>query len=77
MSALVLIINCIRGSKERWYKHKKKNQKGEEKRSNLNVCCFYSELLVTRKIGKDIIAAILGDIERLHSNEESKNFELG
>ncbi|CAO3652080.1 unnamed protein product [Mucor hiemalis] len=53
MSALVLIINCIRGSKER------------------------CELLVTRKIGKDIIAAILGDIERLHSNEESKNFELG
>ncbi|KAI8080346.1 spinocerebellar ataxia type 10 protein domain-containing protein [Thamnidium elegans] len=32
---------------------------------------------ITSKIGKDILAAILGDIERLHGNEESKNFELG
>ncbi|KAI7908156.1 spinocerebellar ataxia type 10 protein domain-containing protein [Cokeromyces recurvatus] len=53
MSALVLIINCIRGNKER------------------------CDLLVNRKLGKDILAAILGDIERLHGNEESKNFELG
>ncbi|KAG2231458.1 hypothetical protein INT48_007531 [Thamnidium elegans] len=53
MSALVLIINCIRDNKIR------------------------CDLLVTSKIGKDILAAILGDIERLHGNEESKNFELG
>ncbi|KAI7887247.1 spinocerebellar ataxia type 10 protein domain-containing protein [Mucor mucedo] len=53
MSALVLIINCIRGNEIR------------------------CGLLVTSKIGKDIIAAILGDIERLHGSEESKNFELG
>ncbi|KAI9483386.1 MAG: spinocerebellar ataxia type 10 protein domain-containing protein [Benjaminiella poitrasii] len=53
MSALVLIINCIRGNKDR------------------------CDLLVNRKLGKDILAAILGDIERLHGNEENKNFELG
>ncbi|KAL7336255.1 hypothetical protein PS15p_201613 [Mucor circinelloides] len=34
-------------------------------------------LLVSRKMGQDIIAAILGDIERLHGNEQDKNFELG
>ncbi|KAI8327474.1 spinocerebellar ataxia type 10 protein domain-containing protein [Choanephora cucurbitarum] len=53
MSALVLVINCIRGSKER------------------------CDLLVSSKIGQDMIAAILGDIERLHENQESRNFELG
>lgn len=36
-----------------------------------------SDLLVSRKMGQDIIAAILGDIERLHGNEQDKNFELG
>ncbi|GAN03874.1 conserved hypothetical protein [Mucor ambiguus] len=35
------------------------------------------DLLVSRKMGQDIIAAILGDIERLHGNEQDKNFELG
>ncbi|KAI8367093.1 spinocerebellar ataxia type 10 protein domain-containing protein [Blakeslea trispora] len=53
MSALVLVINCIRGSKER------------------------CDLLASSKVGQDLIAAILGDIERLHENQESKNFELG
>lgn len=38
---------------------------------------YHSESFVTSKIGQDILAAILGDIERLHGDEESKNFELG
>ncbi|KAK4513121.1 Protein-tyrosine-phosphatase [Mucor velutinosus] len=35
------------------------------------------DLLVSKKMGQDIIAAILGDIERLHGYEQDKNFELG
>ncbi|KAI8636280.1 spinocerebellar ataxia type 10 protein domain-containing protein [Parasitella parasitica] len=53
MSTLVLVINCIRGSKER------------------------CDLLVSKQIGRDVIAAILGDMERLHGIEDDKNFELG
>lgn len=54
-----------------------RESRGENKEMTLIYHLFISELLVTSKIGKDIIAAILGDIERLHGNEQSKNFELG
>ncbi|RCI02178.1 hypothetical protein CU098_002950 [Rhizopus stolonifer] len=53
MSALVLIINCIRGHQQR------------------------CDLFVSSKSGQDMLSAILGDMERLHDNQDSKNFELG
>ena len=47
-----------------------------KKKKNTKIV-IYSDLLVSKPIGQGIIAAILGDIERLHGNEENKNFELG
>jgi hypothetical protein len=57
---------------------KEKEKEKTKKRKKESFKYFiYSELLVTSKIGQDIIAAILGDIERLHGDEQCKNFELG
>lgn len=36
-----------------------------------------SRLMVKSKTGRAMLSAILSDMERLHSNEHNKNFELG
>lgn len=38
---------------------------------------IFSRLLAKSKIGRAMLAALLDDLERLHDNQESKNFELG
>ncbi|KAG0760662.1 hypothetical protein G6F57_009073 [Rhizopus arrhizus] len=52
-SVLVLMINCIRGNKQR------------------------CDLMIENGNGRKILGLIVDDLERLHSNEESKSFELG
>ncbi|KAI9498139.1 spinocerebellar ataxia type 10 protein domain-containing protein [Zychaea mexicana] len=52
-ATMILILNCIRNSRER------------------------CQAMVKAKPGRAMLNAILDDLERLHSDEHNKNFELG
>ena len=54
----------------------------DENSSILYSCVYlsfilYSQIMVNAKTGVAMLNSILNDLERLHNDEQNKNFELG